>query len=113
MKFELFLISSEENAHKEIGFKDQMSQKRMEKGRKDMIVGKIANRDNIGEKSIIEKKNIYDLSRGRFKMDTYEMHVQRGENKLCLIHDKWKITSLDLAKSKKFGVWQSPKICPV
>lgn len=87
-----------------------MSQKRMEKGRKDMIVGKIANRDNIGEKSITEKKNIYDLSRGRFKKDTYEMHVQRGENKLCLINDKWKITSLDLAKSKNLGFGKVQKI---
>lgn len=35
-----------------------------------MLVGKIANRGNMGEKSITEKKNIYDLSRGRFKKDT-------------------------------------------
>lgn len=34
-----------------------------------MLIGKIANRSNMGEKSITEKKNIYDLSRGRFKKD--------------------------------------------
>ena len=34
-----------------------------------MLVGKIANRDNMGEKSILEKKNIYDLSRRKFKKD--------------------------------------------
>ena len=35
-----------------------------------MLIGKIANRGNMGEKSITEKKNICDLSRGRFKKDT-------------------------------------------
>lgn len=43
-------------------------------------------------------------------MDTYENACQRGENKLCLIHDKWKITSLDLAKSKNLSLAKSKKL---
>ena len=38
-----------------------------------------------------------ELRRGRLKKGTYEMHVQRGENKLCLMKCKWKIISLDFA----------------
>ena len=39
------------------------------------------------------------------------MHVQReGENKLCLINDKWKNISLDLVKSKNLGFGKVQKI---
>ena len=62
-----------------------------------MWVDRTANRDDVNEKCTIQKGNMLELRRERLKKVTYEMHVQSGENKLCLMKCKWKIISLDFA----------------
>lgn len=57
MALNCLLITSEDNVHNEIRLKGWIFQKRMEMGGKDSV-GKVANRDDGGEKSIIEKSNI-------------------------------------------------------
>lgn len=71
-----------------------------------MWVDRTANRDNVNEKSTIQKGNMLELRRGRLKKGTYEMHVQRGENKLCLMKCKWKIISLDFAVGVFVWLWR-------